>query len=101
MSKVNNVPHSGNPERRKKEPSSTRRKDLESFHFNLPLLPSILPPTGYGWSMALTGHRQVGQALKHLPSSNNNDAQGNTVVFHNGNVPWQRVISSNGVIPIR
>ncbi|KAH8154181.1 uncharacterized protein LAJ45_01949 [Morchella importuna] len=45
--------------------------------------------------------RQVGQALKHLPSNSNNDAQGNTVVFHNGNVPWQRVISSNGIIPVR
>lgn len=40
-------------------------------------------------------HRQVGQALKHLPST----TQGN--VFHNGNVPWQRVISSNGIIPKR
>ncbi|KAI5852909.1 6-O-methylguanine DNA methyltransferase [Morchella snyderi] len=60
--------------------------------------------TSYGHIAYLIGKpqcpRQVGQALKHLPSSSN-DAQGNTIVFHNGNVPWQRVISSNGIIPIR
>ncbi|PQE23559.1 MGMT family protein [Rutstroemia sp. NJR-2017a BVV2] len=38
--------------------------------------------------------RQVGTCLKHLPSDP-------TLPFHNGNVPWQRVINSKGVISPR
>ena len=44
-------------------------------------------------------HRQVGQALKYLPPPL--DADGNSNTFHNNNVPWQRVISSAGIISQR
>ncbi|KAF8453637.1 6-O-methylguanine DNA methyltransferase [Terfezia claveryi] len=43
--------------------------------------------------------RQVGQALKYLPEPR--DASGNVHVFNHGNVPWQRVVASNGVVPKR
>jgi len=43
--------------------------------------------------------RQVGQALKYLPEPR--DADGNENVFNHGNVPWQRVIASTGVVPQR
>jgi alkylated DNA nucleotide flippase Atl1 len=49
------------------------------------------------WAMALTfkgSSRQVGVCLKHLPDNT-------TVEFHNGNVPWQRVINAQGVISQR
>lgn len=38
--------------------------------------------------------RQVGVCLKHLP----NDP---SMTFHDGNVPWQRVINSKGSISPR
>ncbi|RFU31853.1 hypothetical protein B7463_g4463, partial [Scytalidium lignicola] len=38
--------------------------------------------------------RQVGVCLKHLPEDL-------SMTFHNGNVPWQRVISSKGSISPR
>lgn len=38
--------------------------------------------------------RQVGICLKHLPSDTSQH-------FHSGNVPWQRVISSKGMISHR
>jgi len=38
--------------------------------------------------------RQVGVCLKHLPSDP-------SLPFHNGNVPWQRVINSKGNISTR
>ncbi|KAH6683217.1 6-O-methylguanine DNA methyltransferase [Halenospora varia] len=54
--------------------------------------------TSYGHIARLVGTpqrpRQVGVCLKHLPS----DA---SMTFHNGNVPWQRVINSKGVISPR
>lgn len=39
--------------------------------------------------------RQVGVSLKHLPDA------GSGSEFHSGNVPWQRVINSKGVISPR
>lgn len=97
---------SGNPGKKEEELELSKEGPRKLPFQPSPILPFFHPPTGYWWSLALctsalTGHRQVGQALKHLPSNSNNDAQGNTVVFHNGNVPWQRVISSNGIIPVR
>ncbi|KAF7561068.1 hypothetical protein G7046_g3082 [Stylonectria norvegica] len=54
--------------------------------------------TTYGQIAALVGTpqrpRQVGVCLKHLPAD---DSQ----PFHNGNVPWQRVINAKGVISPR
>lgn len=58
------------------------------------------------------GNRQVGQALKHLPSPDITRSlqNGDTVdegeaetgpVFHHDNVPWQRVVNSAGVISRR
>jgi methylated-DNA-protein-cysteine methyltransferase related protein len=38
--------------------------------------------------------RQVGVCLKHLSSDTSQ-------TFHNGNVPWQRVINSKGIISPR
>ncbi|KZF21231.1 DNA binding methylated-DNA--cysteine S-methyltransferase [Xylona heveae TC161] len=40
--------------------------------------------------------RQVGVSLKHLPSSERSD-----LAFHEGNVPWQRVINAKGIISPR
>lgn len=39
--------------------------------------------------------RQVGIALKHLPAEESGEH------FHAGNVPWQRVINSKGMISHR
>ncbi|KAF8863625.1 DNA binding methylated-DNA--cysteine S-methyltransferase [Acephala macrosclerotiorum] len=54
--------------------------------------------TSYGHIARLIGTpqrpRQVGVCLKHLSSDP-------TMNFHNGNVPWQRVINSKGVISPR
>ncbi|PQE10956.1 MGMT family protein [Rutstroemia sp. NJR-2017a WRK4] len=54
--------------------------------------------TSYGHIARLIGTpqrpRQVGTCLKHLPSDP-------TLPFHNGNVPWQRVINAKGVISPR
>jgi len=57
--------------------------------------------TSYGHIAKLIGKpqcpRQVGQALKHLPFYTPTE----NPTFHSNNVPWQRVISSNGTIPRR
>ncbi|KAH8590324.1 6-O-methylguanine DNA methyltransferase [Bisporella sp. PMI_857] len=54
--------------------------------------------TSYGHIAKLVGTpqrpRQVGVCLKHLPSDPSH-------TFHNGNVPWQRVINSQGIISPR
>jgi len=54
--------------------------------------------TSYGHIARLVGEpqrpRQVGVCLKHLPSDP-------SLPFHNGNVPWQRVINSKGNISTR
>ncbi|CZR53167.1 related to MGMT family protein [Phialocephala subalpina] len=54
--------------------------------------------TSYGHIARLIGTpqrpRQVGVCLKHLSSDP-------AMSFHNGNVPWQRVINSKGVISPR
>ncbi|KAB8216363.1 6-O-methylguanine DNA methyltransferase [Aspergillus novoparasiticus] len=54
--------------------------------------------TSYGHIALLLGYpqrpRQVGICLKHLPSSPEE-------YFHSGNVPWQRVINSKGMISHR
>ncbi|RPB23474.1 MGMT family protein [Terfezia boudieri ATCC MYA-4762] len=44
-------------------------------------------------------HHFVGQALKYLPEPR--DAYGNVHVFNHGNVPWQRVVASKGMVPKR
>ncbi|KAF2837708.1 DNA binding methylated-DNA--cysteine S-methyltransferase [Patellaria atrata CBS 101060] len=63
--------------------------------------------TSYGHIARLVGRpecpRQVGVCLKHLPSSNTtagNDNDSNPQ-WHDGNVPWQRVINSKGGISPR
>ncbi|KAI9902237.1 hypothetical protein N3K66_004054 [Trichothecium roseum] len=54
--------------------------------------------TTYGHIAALIGlpqrPRQVGVCLKHLPTDE-------SARFHNGNVPWQRVINAKGIISPR
>ncbi|PSS20297.1 hypothetical protein M430DRAFT_119913 [Amorphotheca resinae ATCC 22711] len=54
--------------------------------------------TSYGHIARLIGTpqrpRQVGVCLKHLPSDP-------SMPFHHGNVPWQRVVNSKGVISPR
>ncbi|KUJ18184.1 DNA binding methylated-DNA--cysteine S-methyltransferase [Mollisia scopiformis] len=54
--------------------------------------------TSYGHIAKLIGTpqrpRQVGVCLKHLSSDTTHN-------FHNGNVPWQRVINSKGMISPR
>lgn len=62
--------------------------------FSASFLSKMLDSDGFlfGW-----GLRQVGVCLKHLPSYT---ATGEHY-FHDRNVPWQRVISSKGVISPR
>ncbi|RAL12881.1 MGMT family protein [Aspergillus homomorphus CBS 101889] len=71
--------------------------------------------TSYGHIALLLGYpkrpRQVGVSLKHLPSDpRRQDADveseaeaeaSSTPFFHSGNVPWQRVINSKGMISHR
>ncbi|PYI20511.1 hypothetical protein BO86DRAFT_448604 [Aspergillus japonicus CBS 114.51] len=67
--------------------------------------------TSYGHIACLLGYpkrpRQVGVSLKHLPSAPSNpeteaDAEAAAApFFHSGNVPWQRVINSKGMISHR
>ncbi|RDH38201.1 6-O-methylguanine DNA methyltransferase [Aspergillus welwitschiae] len=61
-----------------------------------------IPPgrvTTYGHIATLLGYpkrpRQVGISLKHLPAPETDN------FFHSGNVPWQRVINSRGMISHR
>ncbi|OJJ76973.1 hypothetical protein ASPBRDRAFT_111822 [Aspergillus brasiliensis CBS 101740] len=55
--------------------------------------------TTYGHIATLLGYpkrpRQVGISLKHLPAAESDS------FFHSGNVPWQRVINSRGMISHR
>ncbi|KAL6238427.1 hypothetical protein BDW75DRAFT_19967 [Aspergillus navahoensis] len=55
--------------------------------------------TSYGHIALLLGEpkrpRQVGICLKHLPSPESGE------FFHSGNVPWQRVVNSKGLISHR
>lgn len=48
-----------------------------------------------GDTVCSTIGRQVGVCLKHLPKSDEGHE------FHEGNVPWQRVINSKGTISPR
>ncbi|KKK26970.1 MGMT family protein [Aspergillus rambellii] len=61
-----------------------------------------IPPgcvTSYGHIALLLGYpkrpRQVGVCLKHLPAEEGED------FFHSGNVPWQRVVNSKGMVSHR
>ncbi|EER28552.1 6-O-methylguanine DNA methyltransferase, putative [Coccidioides posadasii C735 delta SOWgp] len=60
--------------------------------------------TSYGHIARLLGEpqrsRQVGVCLKHLPSENNEE-DGPRHFYHDGNVPWQRVINAKGMISHR
>ncbi|OJJ06686.1 hypothetical protein ASPVEDRAFT_46042 [Aspergillus versicolor CBS 583.65] len=55
--------------------------------------------TSYGHIALLLGEpkrpRQVGICLKHLPSPESGE------YFNGGNVPWQRVVNSKGMISHR
>ncbi|KAF7892381.1 uncharacterized protein EAF01_010461 [Botrytis porri] len=69
--------------------------------------------TTYGHIARLIGTpnrpRQVGICLKHLPSAPSTSTSTSTTIspdspshlFHNGNVPWQRVINAKGGISPR
>ncbi|KAF5874870.1 putative mgmt family protein [Botrytis fragariae] len=63
--------------------------------------------TTYGHIARLIGTpnrpRQVGICLKHLPNSPSTSSPTPTPthLFHNGNVPWQRVINAKGGISPR
>ncbi|KAI1911840.1 Alkyltransferase-like protein 1 [Ophidiomyces ophidiicola] len=66
-----------------------------------------IPPgkvTSYGHIARLLGEpqrsRQVGMCLKYLPPESD-DEQQQQQLYHNGNVPWQRVINSKGMISPR
>ncbi|KAF2745099.1 MGMT family protein [Sporormia fimetaria CBS 119925] len=54
--------------------------------------------TSYGHIALLVG--KLGVCLKHLPSEST-DPDKPSSTFHGGNVPWQRVINSKGVISPR
>lgn len=56
--------------------------------------PSIIMPSRSADMSPAQRPRQVGVCLKHL-------SEDPTARFNNGNVPWQRVISSKGVISPR
>jgi len=60
--------------------------------------------TSYGHIARLLGKpecpRQVGVCLKHLPSRST-DASKPSSRWHDGNVPWQRVINAKGAISPR
>ena len=59
--------------------------------------------TSYGHIALLLGYpqraRQVGVCLKHLPDYN--PSQPDLHFFHDGNVPWQRVVNAKGGISPR
>ena len=59
--------------------------------------------TTYGHIALLIGYprraRQVGMCLKHLPAYDPADT--NRHFFHDGNVPWQRVVNARGGISAR
>ncbi|PYI11924.1 DNA binding methylated-DNA--cysteine S-methyltransferase [Aspergillus sclerotiicarbonarius CBS 121057] len=61
--------------------------------------------TSYGHIALLLGYpkrpRQIGTSLKHLPSPSADPDPDVTSFYHSGNVPWQRVINSRGMISHR
>ncbi|KAH6712811.1 6-O-methylguanine DNA methyltransferase [Leptodontidium sp. 2 PMI_412] len=78
-----------------------RSDEAESFFYAVYRAIQEIPHgkvTSYGHIAKLIGTpqrpRQVGVCLKHLSSDP-------TSRFHNGNVPWQRVINSKGIISPR
>ncbi|RDW62694.1 DNA binding methylated-DNA--cysteine S-methyltransferase [Coleophoma crateriformis] len=78
-----------------------RTDEAEAFFHAVYSAIQEIPPgkvTSYGHIAKLVGTpqrpRQVGVCLKHLPDSP-------TFTHHNGNVPWQRVINSKGIISPR
>ncbi|KAL6855600.1 Alkyltransferase-like protein 1 [Amphichorda felina] len=79
-----------------------RSDEAEAFFYGVYAAVQEIPygkVTTYGHIAALVGTpqrpRQVGVCLKHLPSDPS------TSRFHNGNVPWQRVINAKGIISPR
>lgn len=50
--------------------------------------------------LSMTSGRQVGVCLKHLPAASTG-ASGKPPKWHDGNVPWQRVINAKGGISPR
>lgn len=83
----------------------SRADEARAFHYAVYEAVQLIPEgrvTTYGHIAKLIyrprNSRQVGQALKFLPSEDNNE---NDYPFNNENVPWWRVISSAGVISPR
>ncbi|KAJ0414141.1 6-O-methylguanine DNA methyltransferase [Aspergillus carlsbadensis] len=79
------------------------RTDEAEFWFNAVYAAvQQVPPgkvTSYGHIALLLGEpkrpRQVGICLKHLPAQDSGNH------FHDGNVPWQRVVNAKGMISHR
>ncbi|KAL2818651.1 MGMT family protein [Aspergillus granulosus] len=79
------------------------RTDEAEFWFNAVYSAVQQIPSGkvtsYGHIALLLGEpkrpRQVGVCLKHLPSQDSGNH------FHEGNVPWQRVVNAKGMISHR
>ncbi|KAH8811879.1 6-O-methylguanine DNA methyltransferase [Xylogone sp. PMI_703] len=78
-----------------------RTDEAEAFYFAVYRAVQEIPygkVCTYGHIARLIGTpqrpRQVGICLKHLPSDP-------SMTFHDGNVPWQRVINSKGAISPR
>ncbi|KAI5848298.1 6-O-methylguanine DNA methyltransferase [Tricharina praecox] len=85
-------------------PEMRRSDEAQAFIWGVYMAVQEIPHgrvTTYGHIAKLIGKpqcpRQVGQALKHLPPAST--AADNT--YHTGNVPWQRVIASDGTVPRR
>ncbi|KAF7946881.1 uncharacterized protein EAE97_004130 [Botrytis byssoidea] len=93
-----------------------RTDEATTFYHSVYLAIQEIPHgkvTTYGHIARLIGTpnrpRQVGICLKHLPSSVSASASSSTStssttsnpLFHNGNVPWQRVINAKGGISPR
>ncbi|KAF7874175.1 hypothetical protein EAF04_002847 [Stromatinia cepivora] len=78
-----------------------RTDEAEAFYHSVYSAIQEIPygkVTSYGHIARLIGTpqrpRQVGICLKHLPTDP-------SLPFHNGNVPWHRVINSKGMISPR
>ncbi|KAF7881321.1 hypothetical protein EAF00_011994 [Botryotinia globosa] len=87
-----------------------RTDEASTFYHSVYLAIQEIPHgkvTTYGHIARLIGTpnrpRQVGICLKHLPSFPSTSASSttSTPLFHNGNVPWQRVINAKGEISPR
>ncbi|KAL4961620.1 MGMT family protein [Aspergillus stella-maris] len=79
-----------------------RTEEAEIWFSSVYTLVQLIPPgrvTSYGHIAALLGEpkrpRQVGIALKHLPTADSGQ------FFHAANVPWQRVVNARGMISHR